>query len=106
MLRIHSVIIETIRATAPLAMVIARQDRDLAGQYRRALTSAALNVAEGSNQRGARRASHYSIALGSAQEAWSALLAAEAWGIAVPPADVASRFRQIVGTLHRVVPPR
>jgi four helix bundle protein len=106
MLRIHSVIIETIRCTAALASEIARQDRDLASQYRRALTSAALNTAEGSNQRGARRVSHYSIALGSAQEAWSALLAAEAWGIAMPSADVAARFRQIVGTLHRVVHPR
>ena len=46
MLRIHSVIIETIRLTAPLAVLIARSDRDLASQYRRALTSAALNVAE------------------------------------------------------------
>src|SRR5688572_13646734 len=106
MLRIHSVIIETIRVTAPLAVVIARGDRDLASQYRRALTSAALNVAEGSNQRGARRTSHYSIALGSAQEAWSALEAAEAWGVARPSAEVAARFRQIVGTLHRVVHPR
>ena len=106
MLRIHAVIIETIRLTAPLAVLIARQDRDLASQYRRALTSAALNVAEGSNQRGARRVSHYSIALGSAQEAGSAVSAAEAWGIAVPPAEVAARFRAIVGTLHRVVHPR
>jgi hypothetical protein len=65
-----------------------------------------LNVAEGSNQRGARRASHYSIALGSAQEAWSALLAAEAWGIAGPSVEVAARFQEIVGTLHRVVHPR
>ena len=103
MLRIHGVIIETIRLTAPLAVLIARQDRDLASQYRRALTSAALNVAEGSNQRGARRASHYSIALGSAEEAWSALMAAEAWGVAVAPAEVGARFRQIIGTLHRVV---
>ena len=103
MLRIHGVIIDTIRLTAPLALVIARQDRDLASQYRRALTSAALNVAEGSNQRGARRASHYSIALGSAEEAWSALMAAEAWGVAVPAAEVGARFRQIIGTLHRVV---
>ena len=46
MLRVHSVIIETIRLTAPLAEAIARKDRDLASQYRRALSSVALNVAE------------------------------------------------------------
>lgn len=104
MLRIHSVIIDTIRLTAPLADRIGRKDRDLASQYRRALSSVALNVAEGSNQRGARRASHYSIALGSAEEAWSALLAAAAWGcVAEPDAVVAARYRQIIGTLHRVV---
>ena len=104
MLRIHAVVIETIRLTAPLAERIARQDRDLASQYRRALSSVALNVAEGSNQRGARRASHYSIALGSAQESWSAIECAGAWGIIGPPSDeIAAHFRQIIGTLHRVV---
>ena len=107
MLRIHSFVIETIRLTAPLAESIARKDRDLASQYRRALTSVALNVAEGSNQRGARRASHYSIALGSAEEALSALQAAAAWGyLPEPSAEVGARFRQIIGTLHRVAHPR
>ena len=58
------------------------------------------------NQRGARRESHYSIALGSAEEAFSALLAAAAWGYAAePPAEVRARFRQIIGTLHRVAHP-
>jgi four helix bundle protein len=107
MLRIHSFIIDTIRLTAPLAETIARRDRDLASQYRRALSSVALNVAEGSNQRGARRASHYSIALGSAEEAFSALVAAAAWGyVPEPPPDIGARFRQIIGTLHRVAHPR
>ena len=107
MLRIHSFIIDTIRLTAPVAESIARKDRDLASQYRRALSSAALNVAEGSNQRGARRESHYSIALGSAEEALSALMAAAAWGyVREPGADVRARFRQIIGTLHRVAHPR
>ena len=102
MLRIHSVILETIRETAPLALKIARSDRDLASQYRRALSSVALNVAEGSDQRGARRESHYSIALGSAREAWSALQCAAAWGvIPSPSAEVTARVDQIIGTLHR-----
>ena len=42
MLRIHSFIIDTIRFTAPIADHIARKDRDLANQYRRALSSVAL----------------------------------------------------------------
>lgn len=103
MLRIDDFIIETIRLTAPLADGIARRDRDLASQYRGALTSAAPNVAGGTGQRGARRASHYSIALGSAQEALSAILAADAWGyIRTPSSEVLARFRQIIGTLHRL----
>lgn len=106
MLRIHSFIIETIRLTATLPDGISRRDRDLASQYRRALSSVALNVAEGSNQRGARRASHYSIALGSAEEAWSALRTAAAWGYSAEPPDaIRDRFRQIIGTLHRVAHP-
>ena len=107
MLRIHSFIIETIRLTAPVADCIARKDRDLASQYRRALSSVALNTAEGSNQRGARRVSHYSIALGSAEEAFSALVTAAAWGyLPEPSAEIRARFRQIIGTLHRVAHPR
>lgn len=107
MLRIHELVIDTVRFTAPLAAAIARHDRDLASQYRRALSSVALNVAEGSNQRGARRASHYSIALGSAQEAWSALRTAAAWGYtAEPQGEIAAQYRQIIGTLHRVAHPR
>ena len=50
-----------------------------------ALSSAALNVSEGSDQRGKRRGSHYSIALGSARESWSALLVAAAWGYTAAP---------------------
>ena len=60
-----------------------------------------LNIAEGSDQRGARRASHYSIALGSAREALSALRTAEAWGyIGELPEGVVARFHQIIGALH------
>lgn len=103
MLQIHEFVIETIRITAPLAASLARHDRDLASQYRRALSSVALNLAEGTYQRGARRASHYSIALGSAQEAWSALRTAAAWGyVAEPDVELGARYRQIIGTLYRL----
>ena len=107
MLKIHEVALELIRHVAPLALAIGRHDADLAKQLRRALSSVPLNIAEGTDQRGARRTSHYSIALGSAEEAWSALLAAAAWGFtAEPSSEVAARFRQIIGTLHRVAHPR
>jgi four helix bundle protein len=103
MLRIHEVIIELVRFTAPLAAEIARHDSALAKQYREALRSVALNTAEGSDQRGARRASHYSIALGSARESWSALRTAAAWGyIAEPSDEMRNRFDHVIGTLYEV----
>jgi four helix bundle protein len=103
MLHIHETALALIRDVAPLATAIARHDSDLAKQLRRALSSVPLNIAEGSGQRGARRGSHYSIALGSAREAWSALLTASAWGyVPDPPAAVKGRFDHVIGTLQRV----
>ena len=68
MLRIVDTIIALIADVAPLAEEIGRRDPSLAKQLRDALSSVALNVAEGSDQRGARRTNHYAIALGSARE--------------------------------------
>jgi four helix bundle protein len=107
MLRIHDVVLETIRLVAPLVATIGRQDPDLARQLRRALSSVALNIAEGVDQRGARRESHYSLALGSARESWSALRTAAAWGVIEEPnAELSARFDQVIGTLFRLSHPR
>lgn len=105
MLRIHEVIVSLIREVAPVANVIARRDGDLAKQLRSALSSVALNVAEASDQRGARRDSHYSIALGSARESWSALQVAAAWGYIAEPVALKPRFDHVIGTLMRVTRP-
>ena len=106
MLRVHAVVLELIREVAPVANVIGRRDKDLASQLRRALSSVALNIAEASDQRGARRDSHYSIALGSARESWSALQVAAAWGYIATPHSFAARFDEVIGTLVRVTHPR
>jgi len=103
MLRIVDTQLELVRLVRPLADAIGRHDRDLAAQLRRALSSCVLNTAEGSDQRGARRASHYAIALGSAREAAAALQIAIAWGyLAALPDDVTQRFGKVVGTLTKV----
>ena len=104
MLRIHQTAIELVREVMPLIREIERSDPDLARQARRAVMSAPLNVAEGSDQVGKRRALHPRIALGSARETWSALMAAEAAGyIGAPSPELKSQFDQVIGTLHRCV---
>jgi four helix bundle protein len=102
MLKIHETAIELVREVMPLIREIERCDRELAGQARRAIMSTPLNIAEGSEQAGKRRALHYRIALGSARETWSALRVAEAAEyIAPPPEHVKKKFDQVIGTLHR-----
>lgn len=107
MLRVHDVALDVIRDVAPLAEAIGRHDPDLARQLRRALSSVPLNIAEGVDQRGARRTSHYSIALGSAREAWSALRTGAAWGYtSEPPHAVKARFDHLIGALHILSHPK
>ena len=104
MLRIVDVILSLIRQVAPIADAIGRKDPGLAKQLREALSSAALNTAEGSDQRGARRTNHYCIALGSARESLVALRAAEAWGYIAPlPPTMVADFDRVIGTLVKNV---
>ena len=100
MLRIHDVMLETLRLIAPLLGAIERRNRALGAQLTASATSVLLNIAEGSGHRGAARANRYRIALGEAREALSTLRAAEALGYVgrLEPAVVA-RFNQIIGTL-------
>ena len=53
---------------------------DLHRQLRRAASSIALNLAEGSGRNGRDRKQHFRIARGSALEAHACLLVAQAWG--------------------------
>jgi four helix bundle protein len=104
MLRIHDVAIELVREVMPLLREIERVDPDLARQGRRAVSSTPLNIAEGSDQCGRRRALHYRIALGSARETWAALKVAEAARYIAPPSrELTNRFDQVIGTLHRCI---
>lgn len=107
MLRIHQTALELISLVAPIALDVGRYDADLARQLRQALSSVTPNIAEGAAQIGGRRRSHYAIALGSANEARSALMTATAWmfidGI---PAPVDAHFRAGIGTLHNCVHPK
>ena len=73
--------LHTIRLVRPLCEAIARKDRDLASQVRRAMSSVALNLAEGfGNARGNERL-RLESARGSLYEAQAGVRVAVAWGI-------------------------
>ena len=80
MLRIYTTILEVLRALRPLVAAIERHDRDLARQLRRAASSVALNVQEGSGSHGGTRRERYRNALGSARETGACLDVALALG--------------------------
>jgi four helix bundle protein len=80
MLRIYSTILEVLRALRPLIAVIESHDRDLARQLRRAASSVALNMQEGSGSHGGTRRERYRNALGSARETGACLDVAMALG--------------------------
>ena len=71
---------QLIPVLRPIAAKIERSDRDLADQLRRAATSVALNLSEGSQSLKGNKNKHYSIAHGSAAEVRAALEIAVAWG--------------------------
>jgi four helix bundle protein len=72
--------LEVVRSLRVVVDELALRDRDLADQVRRAASSAALNIAEGSKRAGKDQAHHYRIAAGSAAEVRAAIAVGAAWG--------------------------
>jgi four helix bundle protein len=94
--------IDAIEALRPIVASIRRCDRDLGEQLRRAVSSVALNVAEGNRSEGGHRLTRFSTAAGSNAEARAALRVAVAWGY-VRTSDVEvgeALLDRVAGMLH------
>jgi four helix bundle protein len=104
MLRIYTTIIEVLRRLRPVVTQIEGHDRDLARQLRKAASSVALNVSEGSGSHGGTRRERYRNALGSARETGACLDVALAFGYVeeIDPRLLAD-LDEVRATLFRVI---
>jgi four helix bundle protein len=73
-------LLRVIELARPLVEAIARRDRDLGSQVRRALNSVNLNLAEGIGSGPGNARLRFQSALGSLYEARAGLRAGVAWG--------------------------
>src|SRR5215470_4937885 len=80
----YEVSLEMVKSAAPVIQAVARRDRALADQMRRAASSVPLNIAEGARRTGRDRKHSYRIAAGSAHELRTAIRVAESWGYLDP----------------------
>jgi four helix bundle protein len=101
MLRVQHLVYDIIKQLNPVLATIRRKDRSLEDQMRRAITSVALNLAEGNGMRDGNRRLRYLSALGSLEEARVALDVAIAFGY-VPALDPALANQLLDATFMRV----
>jgi four helix bundle protein len=79
LLQVHEIALQVVTDLAPLMPRIARQDRNLAQQLRRAATSIVLNIAEGEHSDPGTKRARFHTAAGSASETRAAIRLAMAW---------------------------
>jgi four helix bundle protein len=96
--------VELISLLREPVAAVARRDRDLADQLRRAATSVPSNISEGAQRTGKDRHHFYRIAAGSAAEVRTQLEVARAWGY-IDTAAIASPLAlvdQIIAMLWKL----
>jgi four helix bundle protein len=72
--------LDVVALSRSLVEVVQRKDKDLASQLRRAISSICLNLSEGFGCAGGNRRLRFETALGSLNEAMTAVRVAVAWG--------------------------
>jgi four helix bundle protein len=103
MLRIYETMIDVMRGLRPVIGRIEGSDRDLARQLRRAASSVALNISEGSGSSGGTRRERYRNALGSARETTACLEVAVALGyVDCVDTGMLAALDRVRGTLVKV----
>ena len=103
MLRIYDDMLEVLRSTRGAMVAIEKRDPDLGRQLRRASSSVALNMAEGSGSFGRVRTVRYRTALGSARETTACIDASLALGyIERVDAELLDKLDRVRGTLVRL----
>ncbi len=95
-------VLRVVGDVQPLVDAISSRDRDLATQIRRALSSVALNLAEGFGSRGGSARVRFESARGSLYEAHTGLRLAVAWGyLTAERTDPAlESLRELGGRIH------
>jgi four helix bundle protein len=73
-------VVRTVELARPIVAALNRNDRDLASQVRRALSSVGLNLAEGLGTRSGNSRLRFETALGSLREVRAGIRIAVAWG--------------------------
>ena len=102
-LRIYGTILETVGMLRSEMAAIGKRDPDLENQMRRAATSIALNVSEGSFSRGRNAQVRFHTALGSARETLACVEVGVALGyLPEVRAEIRQRMAHILGTLTKL----
>ena len=102
-LMIYTDVLQLTREMRGVLSSIGKHDADLARQTRRALTSIALNLAEGQYQRAGHARMRFQTAMGSADEVRACLEVSAALGYAGEAVELVDAFDRVARTLFNLM---